>query len=115
MSLTQLELAITLTEIDCGQCGATYAINERYRAHCAEHGRTWHCPYCQTAWGYVKGALQAEKERHLATLARLNEANAARSKLEQQLKRVKSGVCPCCKRSFAQLQRHMKTKHPGFL
>ena len=28
--------------------------------------------------------------------------------------RVKNGVCPCCTRSFDNLARHMKTKHPEF-
>ena len=36
----------------------------------------------------------------------------------KQLKAVKTrtgnGVCPCCHRTFSQLQRHMNTKHPEF-
>ena len=28
--------------------------------------------------------------------------------------RVQKGVCPCCNRYFAQLQRHMTTQHPNF-
>jgi hypothetical protein len=24
------------------------------------------------------------------------------------------GVCPCCNRTFQQLARHMKAKHPGY-
>jgi len=33
-------------------------------------------------------------------------------KLERQLKRVHKGVCPCCNRTFVNLQKHMETKHP---
>lgn len=29
--------------------------------------------------------------------------------------RVANGVCPCCNRTFANLQRHMSTKHKGFI
>ncbi len=29
-------------------------------------------------------------------------------------KRVGSGVCPCCSRTFQQLARHMKAKHPAY-
>jgi anthranilate/para-aminobenzoate synthase component I len=29
-------------------------------------------------------------------------------------KRIKNGVCPCCNRTFANLARHMKSKHPKY-
>jgi hypothetical protein len=29
-------------------------------------------------------------------------------------KRIQSGVCPCCNRTFENLGRHMKSKHPAF-
>lgn len=47
--------------------------------------------------GYVNRWLDAENEK---------------SKIQKQLKRTHNGVCPCCNRSFVNLQRHMKTKHP---
>lgn len=28
--------------------------------------------------------------------------------------RAKAGVCPCCKRTFKQLARHMSSQHPDF-
>jgi hypothetical protein len=28
--------------------------------------------------------------------------------------RAKAGFCPCCNRSFSQLERHMASKHPNF-
>jgi hypothetical protein len=28
--------------------------------------------------------------------------------------RIKHGVCPCCNRTFLNLQRHMTTQHPSF-
>jgi hypothetical protein len=37
-----------------------------------------------------------------------------RGKLNALKGRVKNGVCPCCKRSFAQLARHMATQHPQY-
>lgn len=38
-------------------------------------------------------------------------AEAARE-AERLRRRTAAGVCPCCNRSFVQLARHMKTKHP---
>lgn len=114
-----LQLAVTLTSIDCGCCGGTYAINERYRAKQAEEGGSWHCPYCQVSWGYAGGEnarlrkeVAAEKARHQETLSRLNQAEAEKARVERKLKRVGRGVCPCCNRTFPNLARHMATKHP---
>src|SRR5258708_12300645 len=108
MGLAQVQLTVTLSEINCGKCGGTYAINERYREDCHEHGRSWNCPYCQTGWGYAsKGLLAEEQRRHQATLARLNEAAAARDQLARKLQRVQRGVCPQCNRSFHNLAPHM--------
>lgn len=38
----------------------------------------------------------------------INEKNI----LSRKLKRVHKGVCPCCNRTFENLQKHMETKHP---
>lgn len=41
------------------------------------------------------------------------QAAAARGQVTKIKKRVGNGVCPCCTRSFANLRRHMETKHPN--
>ena len=111
MALAQLELQITLTEINCGCCGGTYAINERYRQHKYDKSGFWHCPYCECSWGYEKGELQMERERHQETLSRLNEERSKRKRIERKLTRVGRGVCPECNRTFENLARHMACKH----
>lgn len=112
MALAKFELAIVVTEMNCGECGGVYAINETYREQCHKYGKSWHCPYCQVGWGYSgKGELEQEKKRHQETLARLNEATAEKARLEQKMKRVGRGVCPDCNRTFRNLERHMACKH----
>lgn len=118
MSLAQVQLAVTLTQINCGECGGTYAINERYRQQKYEEGKSWTCPYCRTWWGYSKGENQrlqeevaAERRRLQAALARENEEREAKLKLERKLKRVGRGTCPECNRTFENLARHMNCKH----
>lgn len=48
----------------------------------------------------------------------LNDAGrkiaAARGEVTKIKNRVGNGVCPCCRRSFQNLMRHMKTKHPTY-
>lgn len=110
--LTHINVDVELTQISCGSCGGTYAINERYREQCESHARCWHCPYCNKSWGYPgKTAEEKEKERHRATLARLNNEIAEKAALERKLKKVNLGVCPHCTRSFQNLARHIKSKH----
>ena len=111
-ALRQVELGVAFTQIDCGSCGGSYAINERYHDHCQERGKSWTCPYCKCGWGYSnKGLLAEEKERHQKTLARLNTEIAEKEALARKLKRVDRGVCPKCNRTFRNLARHMACKH----
>lgn len=120
-----ISVEVTLTSVNCGKCGGTYAINERYRQRQEENAGTWNCPYCQVGWGYVESELskvqkrlEDEKRRHLLTLSRVNEVTASLNATKalatrhaNKLKRVQAGVCPECNRSFQNLKRHMQTKH----
>lgn len=40
--------------------------------------------------------------------------NALRGQITKIKKRIGNGVCPCCNRTFQDLQRHMHTKHPEY-
>ena len=119
MALAAIQVTIELTEINCGECGGTYAINERYRQQKYQKGESWTCPYCKTGWGYsgnsenekLRRELAAEKQRKEAALARENELRLSKEKIERKLKRVGRGVCPDCNRTFQNLARHMACKH----
>ena len=119
MGLAAIQVTVELTEINCGECGGTYAINERYRQQKYQKGETWSCPYCRVSWGYsgnsenekLRRELQAEKQRKEAALSRENELRLAKDKMERKLKRVGRGVCPECNRTFQNLARHMNCKH----
>jgi NMD protein affecting ribosome stability and mRNA decay len=114
--------SIALTEIVCGQCGIKFAVPEDWRAAKQETGDGWYCPnghcraYTESDAAKYRRLLQEEKDRHIKTLSRLNQAEASEQKITKELSRVKkrvhSGVCPCCNRTFQQLARHMKAKHP---
>lgn len=43
------------------------------------------------------------------------KAAAARGVATRIKNRVGNGVCPCCNRSFANLKRHMESKHSDFV
>lgn len=133
MALTAISVDVDLSTINCGCCGGTYAINERYRKKKAQDGGGWTCPYCKSDWGYfdnnenstLKKKLAKEEERRkwaeqnaaerLAELGTAERKLAAQKGVTTKLKnRAKAGVCPCCNRTFKQLAAHMKNKHPDF-
>jgi DNA repair exonuclease SbcCD ATPase subunit len=73
----------------------------------------------------LRKALEAERaaRQRLEELRRVALKDAEHSAIERRktqtrmrnLKaRIKNGICPCCKRSFVQLARHMATKHPEY-
>lgn len=55
--------------------------------------------------------IRQEREGHKATGRQLS---AQRGLVTRIKNRVGHGVCPCCSRSFGNLQRHMASKHPAY-
>lgn len=126
------QATVQLTQIDCGKCGGSYAISERYRKQKYEEGASWTCPYCRTGWGYSEGEvdklkkqIELEKKRTewaredakraLARADRAEHSRRAEKAAKTRIKnRIAHGVCPCCKRHFENVERHMKSQHPDF-
>lgn len=124
---------VELAVINCGVCGGTYAINERRRSWCQENAKGWFCPYCKNNWGYfgkteaqrLRDQLAEERQRrqHAQQNARLADERAEherrralgyKGQMARTKKRIGNGVCPCCNRTFKDLQQHMTTKHPEY-
>lgn len=59
----------------------------------------------------VQANARIEEERREA-VARAEKAEAATKRLK---KRVAAGSCPCCKRNFSNMARHIKQQHPDFV
>lgn len=115
----------------CPSCGVTYAAPERLFQNRKDQGGSWYCPnghslsFTKTTVTELNEKLANEKHntewwRQRATNAdqRADTAERSRSALKGQLtkerRRVGNGVCPCCHRTFVQLQRHMQARHPDF-
>lgn len=126
---TVSEYAGQLVVLRCW-CGVQHAVpqslrDEQMRYHNTGRSMSIYCPLGHTYVPSgepevlkVQRALAAEISKHDQTKAalkaernKLNSEKAAKSRLKN---RVKNGVCPCCKRSFANLHRHMQGQHPDF-
>lgn len=129
-------IAITnrLESMVCAVCGVNFAVPEDFAANQRVKGAEakFYCPGGHMlSFGESESVrLKRELERKDAELRRVSDLAQRREKENQQLyktkrqlagklravkKRVANGVCPCCNRSFVQLTRHMRTKHPDYV
>ena len=99
-------------------CGIRHAIPSELSDHLDRGGRA----YCPLGHSYVQAEptleqrlaaaearLVAEQDQHDATRRSLA---ATKGQVTRIKRRVHRGVCPHCTRTFADLVRHMETKHP---
>lgn len=115
---------VTLEKQTCCECGITFAAPDHFFNKRREDGREFRCPNGHTLhWGdtTVKrlqrelDAQKAETNRQRENYFReQREREALEKKAKLAAKRSSAGTCPCCKRTFSQMARHMKTKHPDY-
>jgi hypothetical protein len=118
----------------CGGCQFHFAIDEAYYDKCmTNYDNYWYCPKCGSHRHFIgetetdklkrelkqkENAIEAERERSLKLRSRLqfqkNVARGQKAAKTRALNRIKNGVCPCCNRTFADLAKHMASKHPTF-
>lgn len=120
--------------ITCYRCKTTFAIpRAHYDAAKASDKIEFFCSY---GHGQVfregpteEDKLRQERDRLKQRTAELEDdaqmardrahraelrASAARGQVTRLKNRAAAGVCPCCNRTFVNLQRHMASKHVGF-
>lgn len=127
------------TDLDveaCPSCGVLHAFPSQMNAEAQRlggHRIEISCPNGHV-WGYSgKSAEAKERERREAAEREAARERALRDQAEAEARaqkgratrfkndrdriknRVAHGVCPCCNRTFKQLDRHMKAKHPDYL
>jgi len=111
----------------CGTCAVWHTIPEIVYECYRKEGGFWHCPNGHQR-GWVKGTDEVERENIRRERDRLKQdaarlecevieqrqrADAAEKKVVQIKRRAAAGVCPCCNRTFLNIQRHMMSKHPN--
>lgn len=133
------DISVAMEVHDCPSCGFIYAATKVFFERRRADGVTWTIPCGHTATYRESEAdkakkkadelqrmlneqvasreryqewLRAERESHKQTERRLAASKGQQTKLK---KRIAHGVCPCCNRTFAELERHMKRQHPEFV
>lgn len=113
----------------CGECAIEFYVPDWFYKERKEEGEGWSCPN-----GHRRifkepeiDQLRRERDRLKQETARLEDeakkawgvaaaerlqAEKAKKETAKVKKRAISATCPCCNRSFANVARHMKSKHP---
>lgn len=105
-------------------CGIGHAIPSSLARQAEENGTTVYCPLGH-AWSCTETEVDKLRKQVAAKTAQLDQEkartrtleasrNALKGEITKAKKRVGKGVCPCCNRHFANVERHMSTQHPDF-
>ncbi len=124
MDETFTEVLAFVTEI-CPSCGIPFALEKTFWKNIKRRGDTFYCPsghaqaYRKSDIDILNDKLKAEAERadwwkeEAERTAR--SLSATRGHVTRLKNRVASGQCPCCKKSFKSLSKHMANMHPEFV
>lgn len=127
---------MSLITLTCHRCKSSFGIpDELYRSALAYREKvSFYCPYghpqCFVTGETEETKLRRERDRLKQSLAEKDDTIRAwidrKESVERQLSatkgvvtriknRVGRGVCPCCNRTFENLQRHMQGQHPTYI
>jgi len=120
-----MEQVITKTSLvthTCLTCGIQYAIPDDYDQELRKNHRTFYCPRGHTMYYPEETEEERLRKALLKEQKKRREYQEEYTKLNRQLndtleqygklkKRVNAGVCPYCRRHFANVEQHIQSKH----
>ncbi len=127
---------VDMVTISCCSCGVPYAIPQILKSHLQDSQNTFYCPnghpqvYTESTGTRLRRQLEKQKEQEQENIKRLteeaeiwrghwqtsvNEKKKISRKLKATEKRIANGTCPCCQRTFTNMQEHMESQHPDFV
>jgi len=116
-------LAISFEAIVCANCGMHFCLDSATYNRLRKDHLSFYCPMGHSQHFAAESAeekLRRERDRLVQNAARLEDeiaiekrrTAAAKAEITKIRNRVNAGVCPCCNRTFQNLAKHMKGKHP---
>ena len=117
-----LPVTVAMVDMECGECGIPFSVPETFQRERKKSGASWYCPnghgrvYKETELDRARKMLEDANRRNTELAQRVADsekrAKAIETKERRLRNRVMNGICPCCRRHFSDLARHMKSKHP---
>lgn len=109
---------VTFSNMNCGECGIEFTVPDHFFNERKKTGKGWFCPngHSRVFKESEVEVMRRERDRAVQEKARLEEELKSKDQEMSRLKnRAVAGVCQCCNRTFTNMSRHMKTKHPEML
>jgi hypothetical protein len=123
---------LTLYVTTCATCGVIFALEDTYDECRRKDGRGFYCPnghslsYKTTETDRLRKELDNTKRRLESAQREANwqgqralenarSAAAYKGHLTRIRRRIAAGVCPCCRRTFSNVERHIQGQHPEFV
>lgn len=127
-----IKVDVNIVTDTCCVCGIVFGYPDYFEKQLRKSGQTFYCPNGHSLWFGKSEAdklrdelknvkrdaelnrqwYEAEQDDHQRTRRQLA---ATKGVLTKTKKRIANGVCPCCKRHFVNLERHMEMKHPNYV
>lgn len=117
--------------IICFRCGIRFDVPAKWKAARLNDKTTFYCPNGD-AQHFTESELdrvRRERDRLKQQIAERDDsiararqradaaersASVRKGVITRLKRRAAAGVCPCCNRTFENLQRHMSSQHPTF-
>lgn len=128
-----VERLVIIDTVTCCKCGIEFGMPRHFLRGLREDSKKWfYCPSGHIQHFTSETELDKTRRELDRTKKRLDWAEQnARHEREQKQKtqrhlqrtesafkrmktRIGAGVCPCCDRTFQNIQNHMQTKHPDY-
>ena len=121
----------TLKVVECPNCHCAFGMTKEHEQRRRDDGGNFYCPNGHVM-AYTKREIDKQRERaekaesrvafwqaradeHQRDARRERRFAIAQKAAKTRIKnRVGNGVCPCCNRTFTNLQRHMHNQHPDY-
>lgn len=122
----------TLTTVECCDCHIVFGISPALNAELHDNHKLFYCPRGHSQYfpgksdteklaeqlarekryrGISEAQLTSTRDQLHATERSLRGHKAAKTRIKN---RIAAGQCPCCRRSFQNVERHMAGQHPDF-
>jgi hypothetical protein len=113
-----IALELELEASTCSVCGITVGLPKHFRQTRRQDHAAFYCPNghaqhfpAETEAEKLRKELDRERQKTAMAQQSARMEREQREKVERKLKRVDRGTCPHCQRHFANVERHMKSKH----
>ena len=121
--MTTVQISTQVVLLNCSVCAGPIALAPFQNESFKQNHKTFYCPIGHTQYYPAKSEADKLRDQLAEAQFQVRRTEAARdnanglldaeTKKRRKLeKRIHNGVCPRCRRSFVNLQRHMAGQHP---